>query len=303
MTRTPPNAARQAQVLALLGCLLAAGCDTMGPPAPQAVVPEDRQPAWSPDGRRIAYFHWEKHEDAAEGDASYPTGLYMLDLASGERSLVVEGLARAPDWSPDGERLVFAAGDLFTVRPDGSDLRQVTRHGSAFFPRYSPHGTALSYGRSGAQEEVGIWFVHLADSTRTRFGAGASPAEWSPSGQRIVYEGPQGNAEGGNQIWSADTSGTSRVQLTRNSFINRNSAWSPGGGWIAWTALKEGGPAALWLMRADGSEPRELLEDAQEPAWAPDSERLVFSRGREGRDRLTLWSIRRDGTDLQQLTF
>lgn len=280
-----------------------AGCGQLGPPTPVAIEPEDRYPAWSPDGRSIAYFHEEKHENPADDDPTYPTGLYVLDLQTGERRLVVEGFAIAPDWRPDGGRLAFSAGDIFTMRSDGSDPQRVTELGGALFPRYSPSGMTLSYGRSGTQEEVGLWFAHLADSTFTRFGFGAPPADWSPDGQKIVYEGPQGHAEGGNQISTADTSGGARTQITDNAFINHNPAWSPDGKWIAWTVLKDGGPVAVWLMHDDGSEPRELLENAQEPAWSPDSERLVFTRGREGQDRLTLWTIGRDGSNLQQLTF
>lgn len=286
-----------------LAAVLLVGCDSGIDPQLPDDYAADEAPAWSPDGSRIAYFHWETSMDREGG---YPTGLYVLDLASGERSLVIEGNVSNPDWSPDGERIAFDADDLFTVKPDGSDLQRVTSHGSAFFPRYSPDGATLSYGRSGTQEVVGLWFTHLADSIFTRFGFGASPADWSPDGRRIVYEGPQGEAGGGNQIWVADTSGANRIQLTLNFFINRNPAWSPGGEWIAWTALYGGEHEvgfAVWLMRTDGSEPRELVERGGDAAWSPDSERLVFSGPVPDRSKSVLWSIRRDGSDLRQLTF
>lgn len=294
--------ARIFPVLVLLFLVVAsagsAGCDGGVDPVPEPLF-LDEAPTWSLDGGRIAYAHIEL-EPSREG--AYPTGLYVLELTSGARALVALGDANNPDWSPDGERLAFASGDIYTIRPDGSDVRQVTAHGSAFSPRYSPDGATLSYGRSGTQQEVGLWFVHLPDSISTRFGFGAPPADWAPNGQDVVYEGPQGDAEGGNQIWIANTMGVKATQLSFNSSsTNRDPAWSPDGQWIAWTSHDQ-----IRLIRPDGSEDRgipNLPRHASRPSWSPDSERIAFQAPTPDRTRFVLWSARADGSDLRQLTF
>jgi Tol biopolymer transport system component len=135
------------------------GCDNGIGPQPSDDYASDEAPAWSPDGGRIAYFHWEANP---EREGGYPTGLYVLTLATGARSLAVEGNASNPDWSPDGERIAFDAGDLFTVRPDGSDLRRATDFGSAFFPAWSPDGQRIAFDTSyeDPRGAYALWLVH-----------------------------------------------------------------------------------------------------------------------------------------------
>jgi Tol biopolymer transport system component len=55
-------------------------------------------------------------------------------------------------------------------------------------------------------------------------------------------------------------------------------------------------------MRADGTDKRKLADGGSFPAWSPNSERIVFSKPAQGSDLTALWTIHRDGTDLQQIT-
>lgn len=277
---------------ALLALAVLGGCDSVAPPDQPDVRRVDRFPAWSPNGDRIAYLH----DAGPTEDSADVTGLYILDLDADSTWLVTDGLVTSPDWRPDGERIAFSAGDIFTIRPDESDPQRVTELGSSFRPHWSPDGKTVTFGRSGTTEEVGIWFAHLADSTFTKFGFGATPADWSPSGDRIVY-----NFQ--NQLWTADTSRIDTTQLTSNGFVNnRDPAWSPNGEWITWSPINDDGNYELWIMRADGTEQEKVVDRGREPAWGPNSERILFSKPASDSDYTALWTIRRDGSGLQQLT-
>ena len=290
-------------LMLLLLVVAASGCgvidteppsDTTGPPPD--VFPTDQSPAWSPDGRYVAYHHdalWTE-------DSTDVSGLYILDLERDSTWLVVEGSARSPDWRPDGERIAFTTGNIYTIRPDGSDLRQVTDHGSASFPSWSPDDTRLSYDATSLPQK-GIWLVDPDGTKRKHLGLGRDP-DWSTHGRSLLYEGPPGTSDSGPQLWTADTSATDSVQVTDNDFVNnRYPAWSPDGKWIAWSPLDENG-FALWIMRADGADKRKLAEGGSFPAWGPRSGRIVFSKPAKGSDLTALWIIRRDGSDLRQIT-
>lgn len=121
--------------------LLAASGD--GEPRPVTPPPDGVWDyAWSPDGEELAA--------SAEhtGDAS---GLYRIDVASGQETLVAEPRDRVsePAWSPDGQLLAFkateegagvlgldTASDVFLLRPDGSELHQLTSDGASHGPAF-----------------------------------------------------------------------------------------------------------------------------------------------------------------------
>ncbi|AXJ02152.1 WD40-like Beta Propeller Repeat [Cyclonatronum proteinivorum] len=300
-------------LLILLMMVAINSCNVTDPPIPEPgiiEVPTDELPAWSPDGKYIAFNHFNPHAD----ENTHPFGLYLLNLETGERTLIIEGIALSPDWSPDGEWIAFNSGDIFKIRSDGSELTRLTGQGMSFLPRWSPDGNTISYGRSGSQDVVGIWFFHLPDSTYQRFGYGASPAVWSPDGTHIVYsaldqfEDPV-SARG--QIWVADTANAVNTQLTTNKYRNRNASWSPDGNWIAWPSHKGGRSFGLNIMQADGSNQEEIfaielnnqLSYENGSSWSPDSERIVFSKPNSDESKIVLWIINSDGSGLEQLTF
>lgn len=92
-------------------------------------------PSFSPDGTRLVYRLWN-------AESQTPLGLRILDLTTGETTNLTSGWDNTPGWSPDGERIVFTRQvnwtaeygsrwyedrfDIMTIRPDGSDLTQLT---------------------------------------------------------------------------------------------------------------------------------------------------------------------------------
>jgi len=278
-------------LLALVVITSGCGEPVVPDPSPPDPTSVHEDPAWGPDGNHIAYVRDARITE----DTTDVTGLYIRDLETDSTWLVTEGLMSSPDWRPDGERIAFSAGDIFTIRPDGSSLRRVTEFGSSFDPKWSPEGQTLTFGRSGSTEEVGVWFAHLRDSSFVRFGWVASPADWSPEGTRIVYQN-------NDQLWIADTSRTDSTQLTDNNAMNNDQpAWSPNGKWITWQIVTNDA-SELWVMRADGSEKQYVINTPGRPSWGPDSERIALTKESRKSDYRAIWTIRRDGSDLRQIT-
>jgi len=104
-------------------------------------------PAWSPDGERIAYVSTKDGE----------TAIYVMALTDGKVTRLTRGGAwnGNPTWSPDGQWVMFDSSrdgpnagmrNLFVVRPDGTDLRRVTR-GSDYSgqPSWAPDGKRVAF--------------------------------------------------------------------------------------------------------------------------------------------------------------
>jgi len=173
----------------IFSTLILFSCNTVEPP----ILPEydsiDESPAWSPDGKWIAYHHFNYNPE----DNLYPTGLYIIDTSGNNRRLVMAGPAYNPDWSPDGKKIVFNSGDIFTITPDGDDLTRITDIGSAFFPSWSPDGKKIAFD-TPYQDTKGakaIWILDLENMALNDIsihgtGEWRDPS-WSPDGKYFLF--------------------------------------------------------------------------------------------------------------------
>jgi TolB protein len=150
----------------------------------------DTGPRFSPDGNRIVFFR-QRESQHRHGSryAGLPVGnlaaIYVMNAdGSGLKRITAWGhdLA-APDWSPDGTRLVYSGvwdarpgtlNEIYTMRPDGTDVRQVTQNhrwthsgssfelGSAWDPTWSPDGRRILYIQFDGDEVSGavdLWTI------------------------------------------------------------------------------------------------------------------------------------------------
>jgi Tol biopolymer transport system component/DNA-binding winged helix-turn-helix (wHTH) protein len=130
-----------------------------------------------------------------------------------------------------------------------------------------------------------------------RRGFSGTPAV-APDGHAVVYAS---DATGTLELYLANLSqGSGEVALTNDGGHNMQPAWSPDGQWIAFHSRRRGG---VWVIPSTGGVPRQVVDFGSDPAWAPDSNTLVFTSDAGGlAGQSSLWTVKRDGTDRRALT-
>ncbi len=103
-------------------------------------------------------------------------------------------------------------------------------------------------------------------------------------------------------VWVSDATGENRVQLTSNGEFD--PTWSPDGTSIVVRTLTEADDGELWIMNADGSNFRNLVNDPDfsdwGPAWSPDGTMIAFNSNRAGGHGI--WVMKADGSSQQAVT-
>lgn len=244
-------------------------------------------PAFSTDGSRAAYspgFSFGNTLVVADGNGANVMEIYTTGANGG----VIGSVA----WSPDRAALAVEIGGYFQ-RPfettqiaildsDGANFRMLT-HGadSSGFPAFSPDGEHLVYRVLG--DKNGLRVLTLEDGSVTELTDGWDnfPA-WSPRGDRIAFTRHDGKSF---EIYTIRPDGTDLQQLTYTGGTDAHAVWSPDGEWLAFVSSRQGwkdeimlpgrGPQTygeIFVMRADGSEPRQLTDNQREElaiAWMP----------------------------------
>jgi Tol biopolymer transport system component len=152
-------------------------------------------PLWSADGKRII-FSVGKYDDSRKEWINET--LRVNTDGSGREALKIPTQDTVQDWSPDGAWIVTASSrnakigwQLYIMRPDGGEQRQVTEGGNPFFARFSPDSKRVLYsdGTLKLKDRQGIWIVDVDGKNRRRIlptGDGNASACWSPDGQWIA---------------------------------------------------------------------------------------------------------------------
>lgn len=195
------------------------------------------------------------------------------------------GINNGVSWFADGERLAFLATqdgntDVWTMRADGSDPRQLTTH-----PQLDNHPSVCGNDEivfaSARQGGSTIWRMDADGGNARRIsGAGAHYGlECAPGGRWLVFH--RAGEQSSWDVWRMNVDGTGARRLTTRPATF--PAISPDGKWIACNYLADRWTIAV--LPADGSSQPRLLDAPGVPTrrirWAPDGNAVVYSDERE----------------------
>jgi Tol biopolymer transport system component len=238
-------------------------------------------PAWSPDGRMIAF-------TTGQNRPSMPN-LYVMNADGSGQRRVTQDASWGSSWSPDGRRLAFTSGfvqgnpgnsEIYVVNVDGSGQQKLTRDpGPDQDPAWSPDGRTIAFRSYRDERPLGgrrwqkVMYVMNTDGSEqrklTRLSNSDGSFSWSPDGQRIAFVSDR---DGNDEVYVIHADGTGLRNLTRNPARDGHPVWSPDGRTIGFVSGR-GGNRDIYVMNADGSQQRNLTrglnQQAFEIAWSP----------------------------------
>lgn len=211
----------------------------------------EEDPAWSPNGRQIAF---ASTRDAVTDTTS---DVYVINADGSNLRRLTSIPASSefhPTWAPDGSRIAFE----ILANP-------------------SPNGNA----------STDLYVMSAAGGPATRLtsapGFDSNPA-WSPAGDRIVFASDR---SGDRDIYVMNPDGSGQTNVTNSSGYDDYPTWSPDGEQIAFTSGRTG-DQEIFVMDADGTPQIQLTINPSAidgaPSWAPDVVTLPPCRDGEDND-------------------
>lgn len=249
------------------------------------------RPSWSPDGRRLAVV---RSGGDVRGEQVFVVGADGRGLRRVTREPPGTEFFRyePPAWMDERTLLlsshrVHADFELYTMRPDGTGRRRLTRNDvDDLAPVWSPNGRLIAFTR-GREGSAAIW-VAAPDGRRARrvspgaTGNSVSPS-WSPDGRRLAFVGMfrhAGALYAALYVVNANGTGLRRVRGAALSGTSGVSAdWSPEGARLVYAWLPD--PRQLYVIAVRGGRPRQLTrgdEASFAPRWSPDGRVIAFVR-------------------------
>lgn len=293
-------------------------------------------PAWSPDGKQIAYLSRRdgypavyvinavdgsnaqriSSQDFSEtfspvwsstGRIAFyansrkgPSGLFSVKPDGSDQKLILNKFAFGYTWSPDGTQIAYMDGNsIVVINADGSGQQQVNKD-SAYYESvtWAPDGkSVLTNSFGNGKQGVYSLDVKTGAAHRLSVDSSARSPSWSPDGKTIAYISSDFNSGG---IYTVDATGRNRKQLT-NSY-ELGFAWSPDSKQIAFNSNRNRS-VQIYSMALDGTDLKKITTAAgwySEPQLSPDGSQIAYTLLVNGKDQIFVMNS--DGSNQKQLT-
>lgn len=240
--------------------------DERGDTSTSAGVEFQTEPAWSPDGARIAF------ASAREGSFD----IYVMNAdGTGTKRLTSSGANdRGPTWSPDGSRIAFArssdGGHVWLMNADGTGAHRltdddITAEGE---PSWSPDGRWIAYThRASGSDLREIWVAHPDGSGRrtvTKLEAKSYAPAWAPDSKRLAFSADKDGVR--YDIYTIGMDGQNLRRPVRSPEDAFEPAWSPDGSEIAFS---RGGAIVVATLSGAEQQLTDPEDNDSSPAWKP----------------------------------
>lgn len=196
------------------------------------------------------------------------------------------GFYQELSWSPDGRTLLVSVLEIRDSDPrfpyriwrldtDGGKAAPITEGPKDYWTSWSPSGDRIVFAGSDGQGSLDIFTMRADGSDRQRLThheASDTQPDWSPDGRRIAFVSSR---EGKGQLWVMSSDGSDAKRLVESTHEAQNPEWSPDGKHLAYYETDGQGNDWVFVVRADGGEPKRLAKGLW-PSWTPDGESLLF---------------------------
>jgi Tol biopolymer transport system component/DNA-binding winged helix-turn-helix (wHTH) protein len=268
---------------------------------------EQYSPAWSPDGRQIAYLsRWNDQ-----------LGLYVADVAAhtARRVYIPQEPSHweqgALSWSADGHSLIFPDhvgaqpnSEIFQLNLLTGESRAITSPPPGWEgdlnPAVSPDGRKIAFTRASETAVRDIWWITPADGKLhqlTYDHMNIDSLAWSADSASVIFSSNRG---GKYALWQMALDGTAPRRLT----VGTEDAYQPTAGWHKGQLAYAQGSAIWSIVKVASVTETSVLSSTQQdsaPALSPDGKWFAIQSLRSGSQEIWIASI--DGTQLRQLTF
>ncbi len=269
----------------------------------------DRGPAWSPDGKKIAF----------QSDRSGSWDIWVMDMDGNKVNLTSHPATDGgPAWSPDGSKIAFASTrggggqlDIYVMNADGANVKRLAgspgdpaRAGFDAQPAWSPDGKEIVWAR-GVFE---IWIMDSDGSNQEKLVSrmvDLYDPQWSPDGKYVYFISDKGHYAQ-FEVWRVRVGRTKEPeQITKDGNNHGCFRFNPADPSKVALMLDIGGKSndkknpEIYIMNSDGSNRRNISNHGTwdiSPTWSPDGSRIAFCSMRSGNADIWVAVLSKAGT-------